>query len=203
MPITASHSVVLPDISDLTTVMAALAETASGSSTGMFPANLFPELNATRYGFSPTADSFCLFHVPKTGGKTPKMPASSSGSYGYGGTYGGGYGGYIPGSYSYGGTYYDVIDLTGSTPSTAFPTGLPAALTQLVDLLGAELDCMLGPVLPGTAPSFAAFVEVSPHAGHLPQRSVAVLQSACKLLCHSEACSMLCSTAWLQLHLCT
>ena len=162
VPITASHSITLPSITDLPTVMGALAEMASGSSTGMFPANLFPELNATRYGFSPTEDSFCMFHVPKTGGKTPTMPASGKGgAYGYG-TYGGGYGGYIPGSYSAYGTHYDVIDLTGSGPNPAFPSGLPAPLAQLVQILGAELECLLAPVLPGSAPSFAVFIEVLP-----------------------------------------
>ena len=95
------------------------------------------------------------------------MPASSKcGAYGYGGTYGGGYGGYIPGSYSaYGGTYYDVIDLTGSSPSTAFPTGLPAASgTQLVQTSWAlSWTACWAPVLPGTAPSFAVIhVEVQP-----------------------------------------
>ena len=176
MPITASHSVVLPSVTDLPTVMAALAEMASGSSTGMFPANLFPGMNATRYGFSPTEDSFCMFHVPKTGGKTPQMPGSGSGAYGYGshsGTYGGGYGGYIPGSYSAYGTHYDVVDLTGPTPTPNFPYGLPGPLAQLVQMLGAELDCLLAPVLPGSAPNFAVFIEVIP--SFRPQVPVQIL----------------------------
>ena len=85
MPITASHAVTLPSTADLAGVMGGLADLASSSSMGMFPANLFPELNASRYGFAPNDNSFCVFHVPKTGGKTPMQPKPYTvpGAYGY------------------------------------------------------------------------------------------------------------------------
>lgn len=86
VPISGGASVTLPSEADLAGVLGGLATVASSSVTGMFPANLFPGLNATRFGFAPTDDSFCLFHVPKAGGKTPTIPAAAyvaPGAYGY------------------------------------------------------------------------------------------------------------------------
>ena len=89
MPITASHTVKLPSSADMSSTMTSLADISSSSALGMFPANLFPELSGSRYGFAPNNNSFCLFHVPKDGGKTPMMPMPMHGGmYGYGPAHG-------------------------------------------------------------------------------------------------------------------
>ena len=86
MPIAGGASVSLPSEANLAGVMGGLATIASSSVTGMFPANLFPGINASRFGFAPNDNSFCLFHVPKAGGKTPTIPSAAyvaPGAYGY------------------------------------------------------------------------------------------------------------------------
>ena len=157
----------VPELSSLSLVVSKLLGITekSGSVLGHFPFESFPGLgnSSNRFGFAPTPDSFCLFASNGKGNKPTSGPAGNYGSgpstpY-YSGSspapyYNGNYNGY--GSYG----HYDTINLQGPAPSATFPYGLPPQLAYLLDIFGAELHCLLGPLLPASAPPFPVFLEV-------------------------------------------
>lgn len=165
-----AYAVTLPEVASLNSLLTTVLELVEKSAVvGHFPVDSFPDLGeiANRFGFAPTNDSFCLF-VSNT--KSPSaIPTSPSTAGYYAGPstpyYGGGYSTPLPyynGNYNgYGGYgHYHVVDLTGPKPDSVFPYGLPPQLAYLLNIIGAELKCILGPLLPASAPPFAVFLEV-------------------------------------------
>ena len=80
------------------------------------------------------------------------------------------------------------MDLTGPVPETSFPFGMPGPLADLVGMLGAELDCLLAPMLPKTAPNFAVFIEVRNACSAQHDVSAAAAASGMPVTCVLHRC---------------
>lgn len=162
---------ILPQIASLNSIVTTILNLVENSAVlGHFPFESFPDLgkSANRFGFAPTNDSFCLFASNGKGTKpSAAAPAQAPTAGGYPSPGKPSYAPYSPTPYyngfynGYGGYgHYSVVDLRGAAPNAKFPYGLPPQLATILDVFGAELHCLLGPLLPESAPPFPVFLEV-------------------------------------------